>query len=66
MIWHQVLVTVWVYNGSITKEVLDVICVQDNLVVVNKQMVNVVIGVYQLVYQLSNLKFGQVAAVEQE
>jgi hypothetical protein len=28
-------------------------------------MVNVVIGVYQLVYQLFNLKFGQVVAVEQ-
>jgi hypothetical protein len=39
--------------------------VQDNQVVVNKLMVNAVTGVCQLVYQLFNLKFGQVVAVEQ-
>jgi hypothetical protein len=33
--------------------------------VANKQTENAVIGVYQTVFQLSNLKFGQVAVVAQ-
>jgi hypothetical protein len=66
MIWHLVLVMPWVYNGSITKEECNVITVLDRVVVVNRQMVNVVTGVFQQVYQQYNLKFGLVAAVDQE
>jgi hypothetical protein len=66
MIWHLVLVMPWVYNGSITKEEWRVITVLDKVVVVNRQMVNVVTGVFQQVYQQYNLKFGLVAAVDQE
>jgi hypothetical protein len=66
MIWHLVLVMPWAYNGSITKEVIDVITVQDNLVVVNKLTENVVTGVFQQVYQQFNSKFGLAVAVDQE
>tara|TARA_B100001057_G_scaffold199273_1_gene199918 strand:- start:1850 stop:2038 length:189 start_codon:yes stop_codon:yes gene_type:complete len=39
--------------------------VLDKVVVANKQTENAVTGVYQMVFQLFNLKFGQVAVVAQ-
>tara|TARA_S200000501_G_C20372793_1_gene547004 strand:+ start:117 stop:383 length:267 start_codon:yes stop_codon:yes gene_type:complete len=66
MIWHQALATIWVFSGYTMIAVCVVICVQDNQVVANKQMVDVVTGVFQPEFQLYNLKFGQVVAVEQD
>ena len=60
------LVLVVEHNGCLTNAVCNAICVQDNQVVANKQMVDVVTGVFQPEFQLYNLKFGQVVAVEQD
>ena len=49
-----------IQNGSITNVDKDVITVQTQLTVVNKQMVNDVIGLYQIMLTKLRLKFGQV------
>jgi hypothetical protein len=45
----MVMVTTWVYNGFSMNVACNVISVLDNQVVVSKQTVDVVTGVYQMV-----------------
>jgi CxxC motif-containing protein len=54
-----------IQNGFITKEDWHVITVLTTVTVVNKQMVNVVIGLYHRMLIKLRLKFGQVVVQEQ-
>ena len=47
---NQELALVVEHNGCITNEVCNATCVQDNQAVANRQMVDVVTGVYQTMF----------------